>query len=162
MPRRRLSFPRPLRPLLAVLGLALAFGGQVLRGGEASVLIPAGDYRPIARATTDPELVPVASFHLDVLPVTNAEFLAFVAAHPQWRRSRVSPLFADETYLRHWTGDLDPGPSAPADAPVVNISWFAAKAYSNANKNPYAHMVDKRVTYEWAATVYYAVRYGIW
>lgn len=132
MPRRRLCFPRPLLPLFAVLGLALAFGGHALRGGEASVLIPAGDYRPIARATTDPELVSVAAFRLDALPVTNAEFLVFVTAHPQWRRSRVSPLFADETYLRHWTGDLDPGPSAPADAPVVNISWFAARAYARA------------------------------
>ena len=132
MPRRRPSFPRSLRPLLAVLGLALGMGVHALLGGEASVIIPAGDYRPITRATSDPEAIAVAAFLLDALPVTNAEFLAFVTAHPQWRRSRVSPLFADETYLRHWTGDLDPGPAAPAAAPVINISWFAARAYARA------------------------------
>ncbi len=98
----------------------------------APVLIPAGVYRPLSRATTDPETVAVAAFRLDALPVTNAQFLAFVTTHPQWRRSRVSPLFADETYLRNWAGDLDPGPASPPDSPVVNVSWFAARAYARA------------------------------
>src|SRR6218665_2014995 len=98
----------------------------------AAVTIPAGVYRPLTRSTTDPESVAVAAFSLDVLPVTNAGFLAFVRAHPQWRRSRVRPLFADATYLRHWAGGVEPGPSAPADAPVVNVSWFAARAFARA------------------------------
>ncbi|MCU0791473.1 MAG: formylglycine-generating enzyme family protein [Opitutaceae bacterium] len=137
MPLRRTSPARPRLPLLALLGLALAALAPALRGGEAMAVIPAGAYRPIARATTDPEIVPVTAFRLDVLPVTNGEFLAFVTAHPQWRRSRVSPLFADETYLAHWAGDLDPGPSAALDAPVVHVSWFAARAY--------ARSLDKRL-----------------
>ena len=131
MPRRP-SIPRPLPALLAVLGLALA-GGAAARGGEATVLIPAGDYRPLTRAAADPGRVPVAAFRLETLPVTNAEFLAFVTAHPQWRRSRVPPLFADAAYLSHWAGDLEPGPSAPPDAPVVHVSWFAARAYARAH-----------------------------
>ena len=99
---------------------------------RAAVTIPAGVYRPLVRSTTDPGAIAVARFSLDVLPVTNAEFLAFVRAHPQWQRSRVSPLFADGTYLRHWAGDLELGASAPADAPVVNVSWFAARAFARA------------------------------
>jgi sulfatase modifying factor 1 len=99
---------------------------------HATVTIPAGVYRPLTRSTTDPESVAVAAFALDVLPVTNAGFLAFVRAHPQWQRSRVSPLFADATYLQHWAGDLELGASAPADAPVVNVSWFAARAFARA------------------------------
>jgi formylglycine-generating enzyme required for sulfatase activity len=95
------------------------------------VLIPAGDYVPLLRSKTDPERVPVAAFLLDAQPVTNAEFLAFVAANPKWRRSRVSPLFADEGYLADWAGDLALGPNAPADSPVVRVSWFAARAYAN-------------------------------
>lgn len=98
----------------------------------ATVMIPAGVYRPLTRSSTDPESVPVATFTLDVLPVTNAEFLAFVKAHPQWQRSRVGPLFADSTYLQHWAGDLELGAGAPADAPVVNVSWFAARAFARA------------------------------
>lgn len=120
---------------LSVVGffLAAAFSRADDAGvARAGVTIPAGVYRPLARSTTDPESVAVAAFALDVLPVTNAEFLAFVRENPRWRRSRVSPLFADATYLQHWVGDLDPGPSAPADAPVVNVSWFAARAFARA------------------------------
>ena len=71
----------------------------------------------------------VATFFLDVRQVTNAEFLAFVTAHPEWQRSRVNRLFADSGYLRHWAGDTEPGPLAPSDAPVANVSWFAARAF---------------------------------
>lgn len=130
MPRRRLHCSRTLRTLLAALGLALAFGATALRGHADSTLISAGEYRPIARAQTDPEIIPVAAFLLDTLPVTNQDYLAFVTAHPRWRRSNVSPLFADSTYLQHWAGDLTLGPGAPADAPVVNVSWFAARSYA--------------------------------
>jgi formylglycine-generating enzyme required for sulfatase activity len=96
-------------------------------------LVPAGDYAPLLRGKDDPALVPVAAFWLDVRPVTNAEFLEFVRAQPRWRRSRVSPLFADEGYLADWAGDLELGPRAPADAPVVRVSWFAARAYAQAS-----------------------------
>jgi formylglycine-generating enzyme required for sulfatase activity len=71
----------------------------------------------------------VATFLLDVRQVTNAEFLAFVTAHPEWQRARVNRLFADSGYLRHWAGDAALGPLAPPDAPVTNVSWFAARAF---------------------------------
>ena len=51
---------------------------------------------------------------------------------PRWRRSRVTPLFAGEGYLRHWADDLElgEGEAAPrSDAPVIHVSWFAARAY---------------------------------
>ena len=80
--------------------------------------------------------VDVPAFELARFPVTNAEYLAFVTAHPKWRRSRVSKLFADASYLRHWRGDLDPGPRAPARSPVVHVSWFAARAYAAAHGLP--------------------------
>lgn len=94
------------------------------------VLIPAGNYAPILRGKDDPESVPVAAFWLDARPVTNAEFLAFVSANPKWQRSHVSPLFADSGYLGNWSGDLEPGPHAPAGSPVVRVSWFAARAFA--------------------------------
>jgi formylglycine-generating enzyme required for sulfatase activity len=76
--------------------------------------------------------VAVAPFLLDELPVTNGDFLEFLRTHPKWQRSHVSPLFADSSYLEHWAGDLEPGPRAPLDAPVVRVSWFAARAYAAA------------------------------
>jgi len=106
------------------------------------VRIPAGSYRPLYRPTAVPEdsarqaatrraapRVAVAAFAMDERPVTNAQFLAFVRAHPKWRRSRVDRLFADTAYLRHWASDLALGPDAPPESPVVNVSWFAARAY---------------------------------
>jgi formylglycine-generating enzyme required for sulfatase activity len=96
------------------------------------VPIPAGEYIPLLRGRDEPERVPVAAFRLDARPVTNAEFLAFVRDNPRWRRSQVSPLFADAGYLTDWAGDLELGPRAPADAPVTRVSWFAARAYARA------------------------------
>ena len=115
--------------------------GQAVRAGEnlpaaaapaGMAFIPAGDYAPLLRMKDEPERTSVAAYWLDIRPVTNAEFLEFVRAHPQWRRSRVSPLFADRGYLADWAGDLELGPAAPADAPVVRVSWFAARAYAKA------------------------------
>jgi cytochrome oxidase Cu insertion factor (SCO1/SenC/PrrC family) len=68
---------------------------------------------------------------MDITQVTNAQFLEFVTRHPAWRRSQVQPTLADANYLRHWAGDLDPG-TAGRDAPVTNVSWFAAKAFCEA------------------------------
>lgn len=137
-----------MRPLRTILLLALAL--QVLSGvavatGEIAnhksdiinptmpsgmVAVPAGTYVPLLRTTNDAAQVPVASYLLDEVPVTNGEYLAFVAANPKWRRSEVSRLFADASYLENWAGDLEPGARAPLDAPVVRVSWFAARAYA--------------------------------
>ena len=115
--------------------------GQAVRAGEnppaaaapaGMAFIPAGDYAALLRMKDEPERTSVAAYWLDIRPVTNAEFLEFVRAHPQWRRSRVSPLFADRSYLVDWAGDLELGPAARADAPVVRVSWFAARAYAKA------------------------------
>lgn len=92
--------------------------------------IPDGVYRAFIRSAGDPKEIPVKAFDLDILPVTNGDFLEFVRAHPQWRRSQVKRLFADEYYLKNWAGDLELGTNAPADAPVTFVSWFAAKAYA--------------------------------
>lgn len=92
--------------------------------------IPDGKYTPFIPPALGPPTVAVSGFFLDVQPVTNADFLAFVEAEPQWRRSRVSPLFAEPGYLGDWASDLELGPRAPANSPVVRVSWFAARAYA--------------------------------
>lgn len=71
----------------------------------------------------------VKDFQMDVRQVTNAEFLAFVIAHPEWQRSHVKSLFADQGYLTKWASDTELGKSAPPDSPVVCVSWHAARAY---------------------------------
>jgi len=106
------------------------------------VRIAGGLYRPLYRqpvkgANRDTVLrrtvsVTVSPFELDRRPVTNAQYLEFVRAHPEWRRARVSRLYADASYLRHWRGDLELGEQAPPQSPVVHVSWFAARAYAAA------------------------------
>jgi len=129
------------RPGLAALALCACLAGGAAAAGR--VQIEGGLYRPLYRqpvrigaadsVTRRAVAVRVAPFEIDRNLVTNGEFLEFVRAHPEWRRSRVSRLFADDSYLRHWRGDLDPGPRAPATSPVVNVSWFAARAYATAH-----------------------------
>ena len=106
--------------LLLLLVCLLPAAGQ---GQE--VLIPGGSFKPLY--TVGPRVVKVKSFYLDRDPVTNRDFLAFVKARPQWRRSRVARVFAEERYLASWSGDLQFAPEL-ADRPVTGVSWFAARA----------------------------------
>jgi formylglycine-generating enzyme required for sulfatase activity len=121
------------------LTLMLTVGVAALRSEVAAppapagtVVIPAGTYAPLIRSKDEPERSPVAAYYLDERPVTNAEFLAFVRALPQWQRSRVSPLFADVGYLAHWAGDTALGALGPAEAPVVRVSCSALRAPTSA------------------------------
>jgi formylglycine-generating enzyme len=100
------------------------------------VRVPAGSYLPLYRQPTKEgenaggaRRRQVAAFEMDIHAVTNAEYLAFVHQHPQWRKSLAKKLFVDEAYLAHWSGDLELGERAPPASPVVNVSWFAARAY---------------------------------
>lgn len=122
----------PIRATLALL-LTVVVTTTVdasVREPEGMVLIPAGEFTPLIRSKDEPATVRVPAFYLDTRPVTNAEFLSFVESNPRWLRSRVSSLFADAGYLGDWAGDRELGAHAPADAPVVRVSWFAARAYA--------------------------------
>lgn len=103
---------------------------QTLPGGM--VKVPGGTYTPFFRL---PNTVPfqLPAFLMDETAVTNAEFLAFVKANPSWRRSKVSRLFADSNYLKHWESDLSIGEKHKdlLNSPVVYVSWFAAKAFAD-------------------------------
>ena len=92
--------------------------------------IPAGTHYPLYPGKDEPEEVAIEAFQLDRHPVTNEQFLAFVWAEPEWRRSRIAGLFADDSYLRHWNSDLA-FDAEHRDAPVTRVSWFAARAYAN-------------------------------
>lgn len=105
---------------LAIIALAVAAPG--IAAADGTVKVGPGTYRPLFPASTGETEVAVAAFRLDRDPVTNAEFAGFVAANPKWSRDGIKPLFADRDYL----ADLA---TAPANAPVVRVSWFAARAY---------------------------------
>lgn len=109
---------------LLVLGLSSTGFAQ-----PDQVKIKGGAYAPQYLVGDKVKLVQVKAFWLDRDLVTNEQFRAFVEANPKWRRSRIKPVFSDKRYLHHWSGDLDLG-SVNGDSPVVNVSWFAARAYA--------------------------------
>ncbi|MGV3507657.1 MAG: formylglycine-generating enzyme family protein [Sphingobacteriaceae bacterium] len=92
------------------------------------VRIPGGKYN-VFFAEGDEKTVGVKSFYLDVKAVSNAEFLEFVKANPQWRKSKASKLYTDKGYLKHWKSDLNIGNPHINNSPVTNVSWYAATAY---------------------------------
>src|SRR5689334_8479904 len=65
-------------------------------------LVSAGTYRPLFPPNPNETEIQVRSFWLDKTPVTNRDYLLFVTAHPEWRRDRVAPVFAEATYLQQW------------------------------------------------------------
>lgn len=93
--------------------------------------IPGGSFESVLPPAPGVKKVAVASYRLDRTPVTNAQFARFVHEHPEWRRDRVAPLFAEQDYLAQWTSATEPG-AAIDRQPVVRVSWFAASAYCEA------------------------------
>lgn len=111
---------------LALPGAAPAAAGPAQPDAEMARLA-GGRYRPLfANGRAEVE---VGAFSLDRAPVTRGDYLAFVRAHPRWRRDRVRPVFAARGYLASWPGDTLAGTPADTRRPVTEVSYFAARAY---------------------------------
>lgn len=119
-----------MRRILALL-LLLPIASLAAGGGEY-VDLPAGKFRTALKYEDRKDDTRIAPFALMRKPVTNAEFLAFVQANPQWRRDRVGRVFAEPRYLSHWAAADKLGNTALPQQPVVQVSWFAAQAYCKA------------------------------
>jgi formylglycine-generating enzyme required for sulfatase activity len=73
--------------------------------------------------------VTIDDFYMDVYPVTNKEFLEFVKKNPKWKKTKVKKLFADENYLFRWKSDTILDDNQSSNAPITDVSWFAANDY---------------------------------
>lgn len=102
--------------------------GNALLAGM--VWVAGGRYEPLYPPDPLSPEVEVAGFWLDQAPVTKAEFATFVTGRPEWQRGRVKPIFADTGYLASWADPVTPDGSP--NQPVVEVSWFAARAYCEA------------------------------
>lgn len=140
MSGRTASLRNSLRKGLGELGTSIAiFAALVCHPSPATatpsqdmIAVPSGEYTPFFERNLSPGETPavhVSAFLMDPRPVTNRQFLEFVATHPEWRKSRIKSVFADSHYLAKWTSDVGWGKDVDANAPVTNVSWFAAKAY---------------------------------
>ncbi len=109
-----------------LVALAVAQGGVP----DDMAVVPGGAYEPLYAPDPEAPTVTVDPFWMDRHPVSQGDFAAFVSEHPRWRRDRIPSLFADEGYLAGWTSPVEP--AGPPDQPVVQVSWFAARAYCEA------------------------------
>ena len=120
----RSTWPLPLP--LALAALLLAPGSWCAAADY--VAVPAGRLVTVlsgGNAGNPP--VKVGRFAMRREPVTNREFQAFIASHPEWQRGAAPPIFVDANYLRQYDrADIAAGLD---QQPVTNVSWFAAQAY---------------------------------
>ncbi len=117
---------------MKALRLAMILVGALACGVTAAAEyrpLPGGRFASVLPGDNKDAPAHLAPFRMRVEPVTNAEFLVFVKAHPQWRRDQVPAVFADRDYLSHWSGATTLGKDAKPDQPVTRVSWFAAQAY---------------------------------
>lgn len=115
---------KKLKQMLSIFfGIAVSLTGY----SQEMVLIKKGSYTPLY-GTADKKPVQVASFYLDVYPVTNQQYLDFLITNKAYTKSQIKRIFADKSYLNYWKSDLDFGNANP-NSPITNVSWHAAKKY---------------------------------
>lgn len=118
-----------MRRLLAALLIVLPVAGLAGSVAGRYAGLPGGIFKSVLKYEDAQQGVRIAPFALMRRPVTNAEFLAFVKTHPQWRRDNVPAVLAEPRYLSHWQSATELGPRALPQQPVIQVSWFAANAY---------------------------------
>jgi formylglycine-generating enzyme required for sulfatase activity len=133
---------------LFLASVALAAGGDASGAdSDAAVLVRGATFRLGTPPSAIPELkkrwgvsfrgvfedetpdrdVTVGDFRMDRHEVTNARFLRFLAARPEWTRARLDPSMQNGHYLENLRdGQAPPG---KAEHPVVFVTWHAALAY---------------------------------
>ncbi len=115
--------------LLISIFLIIAFTTSSLKASEL-VMVPKGKVEAIwlspvskkAKVKSNKVIVSVDAFRAQLYPVTVTQFREFLGTHPEWSKSNTSSLFKDDYYLR----DIE---TAPENAPVTFVTWFAARAY---------------------------------
>jgi formylglycine-generating enzyme required for sulfatase activity len=85
-------------------------------------------YRDLFTPETPQHTVDLAPFAIDIHPVTNEQFFAFLVAQPAWQPDQIASQLHNGNYLKHWDGMHYP--ASIAHHPVVYICWYAAVAYA--------------------------------
>lgn len=87
------------------------------------VSLPGGRFAPLFGLDVGQTDLPVSPFSLEGRPVSRADWAKFLEEDPAWRPGQPPKTLVDERYLASPQQPLTP------HAPVVNVSYFAARAY---------------------------------
>ena len=114
--------------ILAALLTFLISSVQAIPKGMAK--IEGGTFSPFFDKDKDgnSQQLNMATFYMDIAPVTNADYLRFVLDNSKWSKTKVKGIFAEPSYLKHWNGDFSLSKNI-RQKPVNYVSWFAATAY---------------------------------
>ncbi|WP_062061454.1 formylglycine-generating enzyme family protein [Aquimarina longa] len=144
-----------MNSLLKTVTISIIFSiliTSVLAQTQGMVTVKGGVYIPLYGV--DSTAVKINSFLMDVHPVSNTDFSIFIQKYPEWKRNTVKRLFADKNYLMLWETDNTLGDQLHPNAPITNVSWFAAKKYCEClgkrlptvDEWEYAAMADEHIT----------------
>ncbi|NJX14461.1 formylglycine-generating enzyme family protein [Tamlana crocina] len=114
-------------PSFRLMFVLLVFQMEFYAQPEGMVFIKGSRYIPLYGR--DSTVVEVNDFQMDVYPVSNADYMAFVQKYPKWQKNNVISLFADKSYLSNWKSHSELKAIENPNSPVTYVSWFAAKAY---------------------------------
>lgn len=117
--------------------LLIGTGGAVYGGSEKiappSILVKEGEIKSFwLKSKGNQNQQPaskVPTLVVQTHQVTNENFIAFLKVRPQWRKSQVSPLYSEASYLSQFSDDLKLKADIHPNSPVTFVSWFAANAY---------------------------------
>ncbi|MHB8679041.1 MAG: formylglycine-generating enzyme family protein [Rudaea sp.] len=109
--------------------ILLAAAAPATRADALYQPLPAIAFRSALAIDGASARIALPAFAMRTEPVTVGEFAAFLARHPQWRRDRILPFYANADYLRDWQTPTLAGPGFADRQPVTQVSWFAARAY---------------------------------
>jgi formylglycine-generating enzyme required for sulfatase activity len=109
--------------------LLLAAAAAAARADALYRPLPATVFRSALAIDGATARIALPAFAMRTEPVTVAEFAAFLARYPQWRRDRISPLYANADYLRGWQTPRVAGAAVDDRQPATQVTWFAARAY---------------------------------
>lgn len=115
---------------LAILLFFLLGGVDAKQPLKGKAHIPSGEFTPLFGLDTLQKAFEVNSFSIDVYPVTYKEFAQFLKSNPEWTKDKVFPMYVDTQYLGNWKKNLSF--SALTDAPITQVSWYAASAFCEA------------------------------
>jgi sulfatase modifying factor 1 len=112
------------------LSMVLAAHADGVAAKKSMMKVQGGTFQSVIPVAPGKTQVEVRNFFIDATPVTNADFAAFLAANPKWRRGKIPALLADNGYLSHWRDGVSP--AEKAQQPVTHVSWYVARAYCEA------------------------------